>query len=456
MRHLQPVAWSKGIFLTPQHLQAQDHFFDDSLNFVMNALSSYHWGFSSLLIDTASISEGRLQVETMHGLFPDGLPFDTTSGDRAPGARLLDECFVEGQLTCTFYLAIQQQRDGGTNIALQRNGPSARFSSELQMLRDELNPGVEKPVALARKNLQILAEGENLDGLIVLPLARILLTESGRYALDPDFIAPMLNVDGNERLKGVLRRLVEILVSHSAQIAGGRRQRNQSLADFTASDIASFWMLYTINSHLPVLNDFYRSPRVHPETIFTEILSLGGALTTFSHQIDPISFPRYAHDDLGSCVLQLEALILKLLNTVIPSRFVALPLTSTRDSIYVTEIDKDDYLSGTAYLAIAADISASELIARTPALLKACSATHLETLIRQALPGVPLTHMPSPPSQIPVKLAYQYFSLDRSGPAWDTIKRSRNFGVYVPSELANARLELILIPLDDPKTRNSP
>jgi len=314
------------------------------------------------------------------------------------------------------------------------------------MLPDEHNPSAEKPVALARKNLQVLAEGENLEGLIVLPLTRILRTESGRYALDPDFIAPILNINTSERLKGVIRRLMEILVSHSAQIAGSRRQRNQSLADFTASDIASFWMLYTINSHLPVLSDFCYSPHIHPERIYMEMLSLGGALTTFSSHVDPLSFPRYAHDNLGGCVLELEAKLLELLRTVIPNRFVALPLRVVRDSIHVTEIEKDDYLNGAAYLAIAADISAAELIARAPALLKACSAIHLETLIRQALPGVPLTHMPSPPAQIPVKLAYQYFRLDRSDPAWETIKRSRNFGVYVPSELANARLELILVP----------
>ena len=51
-----------------------------------------------------------------------------------------------------------------------------------------------------------------------------------------------------------------------------------------------------------------------------------------------------------------------------------------------------------------------------------------------------------PPSVIPVKMNYQYFSLDRSGAAWETIKRSRNFGAYVPAEIKNPRLELILIP----------
>ena len=34
MKQLQPVIWSKGTFLTPQHLQVQDRFIEDSLNFL--------------------------------------------------------------------------------------------------------------------------------------------------------------------------------------------------------------------------------------------------------------------------------------------------------------------------------------------------------------------------------------------------------------------------------------
>jgi type VI secretion system protein ImpJ len=448
MRHLQPVVWSKGVFLTPQHLQAQDHFFEESFRFVLNSLSFCSWGFNTLTFDIAGLSEGRLQITDMQGIFPDGLPFDTTATDVPPGSRMLKECFRADQRSCTFYLTVPQQRSGGINIALQRNGPSARFRSEVRMLRDESGSGVEKPVALACKNFVMLAEGENLEGMIALPVARIVQTDAGNFAFDRDFIAPMLNVHASERLKGVLRGLLEIISSRSAQIAGSRRQRNQSLADFSASDIASFWLLYTMNTHLPVLQELFRCSHVHPEDLYTKMLSLGGALTTFSHTVVPLDFPRYEHDRTGECFLELASQILTLLNTVIPSRFIALPLRRTADSVYITEIEKDEYLSGALYLAIAADIPSAELIERTPALIKACSATHLETLIRQALPGVPLTHIAAPPQAIPVKLNYQYFVLDRSGASWETVLRSRNFGVYVPGDIPNPSMELILVPAE--------
>jgi len=446
MRQLQPVVWSKGVFLSPQHLQAQDRFFEDNLRFVSDALTFRSWGFSSLQIDTAGLSEGRLTVLSGTGAFPDGLLLDMPDSDAPPPARTLDECFHPGQETCSFWLAVPQERPGGTNVALQRGSVSTRFYADLQMIRDENSSGVEKPVSLARKNLQILAEGENLQGSIVLPLCRVQRTEAGSYRLDPQIVPPLLNIKGNDLITGILRGLLESLISRSSQLAGTRRQRTESLADFSASDIANFWLLYTINSHLPVIRHFMESDRVHPEPLFLEMLSLAGSLTTFSTRIEPRDLAQYDHEQLGSCFTTLDLTIAELLETVIPSNFVALPLRKVRDSIYATAIDKDRYFENSRpYLAVASDLRDADLISRTPALVKTCSATHIEQLIRQALPGLKMTHLPRPPRSIPVKLRYQYFSLDPSGPVWESILRARNFAAYVPGEIPNPEMELIFL-----------
>ena len=446
MPQLQPVVWSKGVLLSPQHLQAQDRFFEDTLRFLAAALSFRNWGFSTLQIDAAGLVQGRLSVTEASGIFPDGLMLDMPSCDAPPASRTLEDCFSQGSSTCAFFLAVPQDRPGGLNVALQRGGIATRFYSELQMLRDENSSGVEKPVSLARKNLQILAENENLEGSVLLPLAQVERTEAGGYRLDPKYVPPLLNIRANELLTGILRGEIETLVSRSSQLAGSRRQRNQSLADFSASDIANFWLLYTINSQLPVLRHLLDSTQVHPEALFLHLLSLAGSLTTFSSKIEPRDLPRYEHERLGPCFLALDAAIVELLDTVVPSNFVALPLKPLRDSIYAAAIDKDSYFEDSrAYLAIAADTGEADLIARTPALAKACSATHIEQLIRQALPGLKLTHVPVPPRAIPVKLRYQYFSIDRTGPAWEAVVRARNFAVYTPAEILNPEMELIFL-----------
>ena len=447
MRQLQPVIWSKGTFLSPQHLQAQERFVEDSVRFYLESLSSNAWGFLNLQLDAKALAEGTLSLSQATGVFPDALPFDIPSSDPAPRSRALEKCFPPGRKDCLFYLAIPEYRQGGINVSIDRGRVSTRFTAHLQLMRDENGNGSrEKPVQVAHKNLQIIAEGENLEGSVLLPCARILKTDTGTFLADPAFVPPLLNLHGSDVLAGILRSLIELLVTRSTQLSGSRRQKNQSLADFTASDVANFWLLYTINTRLPGLRHLLQSTRAAPQRLFDEMEDLAGSLTSFSTQIDPRDLPQYIHEQPGPCFRKLDELIRIMLETVVPSNFVALPLKQLRDTTYATSIDKDSYLENTRlYLAVSADMRDQEIIDRVPKLMKVCSATHIENLIRHALPGLRLTHVPNPPRAIPVKLRHHYFSIEQGGQAWESIQRARNFAVYAPSDFLNPEMELIIL-----------
>jgi type VI secretion system protein ImpJ len=73
MKRLDPVIWTKGTFLSPQHLQLQDRFFESTLQFQLDALSFRPWGFRSLLINQELLDSGLFAVSTATGIFPDGL-----------------------------------------------------------------------------------------------------------------------------------------------------------------------------------------------------------------------------------------------------------------------------------------------------------------------------------------------------------------------------------------------
>ncbi|MEN6605361.1 MAG: type VI secretion system baseplate subunit TssK, partial [Bryobacteraceae bacterium] len=232
----------------------------------------------------------------------------------------------------------------------------------------------------------------------------------------------------------------------SSLLGGLRRQKNLSLADFGATDIANFWLLYTINSHFPEFQHLFETRHGHPERLFKAMLSLAGCLTTFSPKIHPRDLPVYEHDDLSGCFSNLDETVRTLLETVVPSNCVSLPLKLVQPSIYATAVADDKYFAGTRmYLAISAEMNEAEMIAKTPYLVKVCSASHIEHLVRQALPGIALTHIPKPPGSIPVKLNYQYFSLNQSGVVWEAVGRARNLAAYVPAEIPSPQLELIIL-----------
>src|SRR6266849_9431484 len=84
MRLLQPVIWAKGTFLTPQHLQAQDRFLEELLQFRTESLHFRPFGFDSLGIDREALTGGNFAITAASGLFPDGLPFDIPGSDPPP------------------------------------------------------------------------------------------------------------------------------------------------------------------------------------------------------------------------------------------------------------------------------------------------------------------------------------------------------------------------------------
>ena len=327
----------------------------------------------------------------------------------------------------------------------QRNGDT-RYLAEVAAFRDE-NTGVsEKPVQVARKNLRLLVEEENREGTSALRIANVEKLEGDTFRLNARLIPPLLDIRASEYLFGLLRGIMEILSAKSTQLSSGRRQKNQSLADFTASDIANFWLLYTVNSYFPVFNYLFEAKQAHPEELYSAMVELAGSLTTFSPKLRPRDLPLYDHDKLGKIFSDLDEKLRSMLETVVPTNLVSLPLKLTQPSIYAAALSGDKYLANTRmYLAVSAETTEEVIIQRVPQLVKVCSATHIDHLVKQALPGLTLKHLPSPPSVIPVKLTYQYFSLNQSGAAWEAVRRARNLAAYVPGDFPNPQLELLIL-----------
>lgn len=446
MNRLQPVIWTKGTFLNAQYLQSQDRYLDSVLHFQVDSLNTFPWGFSDLRLDQEALTAGDVRVVSATGMFPDGLLFDIPGSDPAPLRRSIADHFQPDQTEADVYLAVPDYRDGGLNVAMPNSTADTRFMANVINLRDENSGLSEKPVQVALKNLRILFEGENLKGHSAMRLARVRRTDAEVFQYDQHFLPPLLDIKASEYLMSIARRLVEIMTSKSAILAGSRRQRNLTLADFTSGDIAPFWLLYTINSHFPLIRHLFETRRGHPRELFQTMLSLAGCLTTFSLTTHPRDLPNYDHDDLEPPFTKLDEIVRELLETVVKSNYISIPLKLQQNYIHAASLADDKYFRNTRmFLAINAEMNEGDLISRVPQLVKLCSAKHIEQLVSQALPGITLTHHPRPPAAIPVKLKYQYFGLTTSGPYWEAVLKARNIAAYVPGDFPAPQLELIIL-----------
>src|SRR5262249_373159 len=137
MRQLQPVVWSKGTFLTPQHLQTRDRFLESVLQFRLKALNFCPWGLQQLQVNREALGGGNFALGRAVGMRPDGLPFDIPDSDPAPAPKPLEALFEPEQTTVDVYLAIPHHRERGINVSIMESNADTRYLSEVVNLRDE-------------------------------------------------------------------------------------------------------------------------------------------------------------------------------------------------------------------------------------------------------------------------------------------------------------------------------
>ena len=243
----------------------------------------------------------------------------------------------------------------------------------------------------------------------------------------------------------MLRRLIEILEAKSTALtrttAGGG-----GLAEFSTRDLANFWLMHAVNSGLAALRHLWISKRGHPEELFMEMSRLGGALCTFALDSHPRALPIYDHQHLGECFEKLDDHIRTHLETIVPTNCVSINLTKVADYFYEGEISDTRCLGRARWvLGLHASVGDAELIERTPQLVKICSAKFVGELVKRAMAGLTLTHLPSPPPAIPARVETQYFSVSRDGPFWDHIVQTHRVGIYVPGEMTDPELELLVL-----------
>jgi type VI secretion system protein ImpJ len=443
MKPLGKVVWGEGMFLTPHLFQQADRYYEHLLHFRLRALVPFGWGVTELEIDEEAVTNGEVTVRRCAGVLSDGLAFQFPEPDRGPSSRSIKAHFSPSTDRVAVYLAVPVVREG-TNVRLdgESGGPPTRYQTEMLRVSDETAEDNEGEIPFARKNFRLLFSGEALDDTVSIKLAEVTRTDSGAFKLSDSFVPPSLTVRSSPRLLTMLREILELLGARSASLGSQRRH----LADFAQSDMATFWLLHTVNTWIPLLAHLAAAPEHHPEQVYVAFAQIVGQLSSFALDSDPRDVPVYDHDRLGEVFSELVRRIRILLDTVIPIRYVVIPLVRTRELLHVGRVE-DDRLLQTAqfYLGADAKMPAGRLVEELPAKAKISSPDHVGDLIGRAVPGVELLHEPVPPAAIPVRAGFKYFQLSRHGRAWEAINRAKALALYLPDEFPELKLELVAV-----------
>ena len=444
MSRYNKVVWSEGMFLNQHLFQQADCYHEDLLHFRMKPLTPFYWGLTDLEIDQDGLPNGTFTLLRCKGVMPDGLPIQIPEIDEMPENRPIKPHFPPSAATLDVYLTIPASRPGSLNYHLDGaiGSRPVRYRRKFIQVSDETTGENECEAPVAQKNFKILFFGEPLEDTVWIKIAELTRISSGAIALQDSYIPPSLALPASDCLMTILHRLVEILSAKSSALSEQRRH----VADFGTSDVANFWLLHTANSFIPVLSHFYDAPNRHPEQLYVVLVQLAGELTTFTLEGHPRELPRYDHTDLEQTFGKLEEQIRYLLETVIPTRYVLIPLEKTPELLHLGHIHDERLLKfAQFYLGVNAKVPANQLIEDILSKAKISSSDQINALIGRAVRGVELNHEPVPPSAIPVKSGFKYFYLNNQGRWWEAICQTKALAIYLPDEFPELRLELVAV-----------
>lgn len=446
MKFLSRVVWSEGMYLAPHHFQSQSRYFEDSVAFLASTVSHEPYGLLHFEMDTKAVANGTVSLLYASGIFPDGLAFEMPTSDPRPPTRTLASLCEPSDAELRLHLAVPARVSNNVADYRDEAAKEGRYSVETRTLRDETNGLDEYDVEFARKNIVLLAERELTPAWVSFPIAQLVRNAKGQFQYDHEFVPCSLRVTAGEALPLLLTRLLEVVAEKSAAIARPVHSRKQLQLQSMPLEVANYWFLHALHSALPPIRHLLHARHTHPSDCFIEVARLAGALCSFSIDSDPRTLPLYDHLDPGPAFRYLFMHIQQQLEIVVPSNTVHLAFTLTEPYVYTAPITDERCLRRSRWvLGIRSSLGESEQLRLVPRLVKVCSARFVPELVRRALPGLTLTHLPVPPTALRAEVDMRYFSIDNAGPCWDHILQTRQSGIYIPGEIANAEFSLTVI-----------
>lgn len=432
------VAWREGMFLRPQHFQAQDRFFDAQLRARVDSLRPWPWGFTELVVDEDLATLGKFGVTSAAGVMPDGTPFAIP--DDMPPPEPLD--VPADARSALISLTLPAQQIGA--VEFREASPTAyeaRFLVDESETADAFSDDrTTELIEYGRPNLRFGVTRDQTYGRVTLGAVRVREVQNRRLMFDDRFIPPTLDIRAAFRLRGAITDIL----GRAEQRADELALRAVEATDGGAETFASFLLLQALNKWVPVLQHLERLPMVHPERLFEAFVSMAGELATLIRpERKPPALPRYDHENPQSCFDPVLDLLQSMLAAVFERSAVQMPLDQAGPGAWVSKIvDHHLYQTGYFYLAVAAAAPVEEIRGLFPSVAKIGSVTKMRQIVDSALPGVPLRHTPTPPPQLRVLPGYVYFELDRGVPDWRDFASAPALGLHVAGDWPQLKLEL--------------
>jgi type VI secretion system protein ImpJ len=215
------VVWSQGLFLKPEHFQQQDRYAQYQRNGYLSGRLPYSWGVTCLEFQDPSINKGKLVLNRVSGVMPDGLVFNSEVENCLPESMTIP-AFTQDMIV---YLAINRSR--GDTVEISREAPyTRRFKVGTSSARDNAfglgseTVAPQDTVDVAIPNLMLITSNDSTSDLDTLAIARIRDIDSeGNVLLDGQFVPVCMSIQCSEYLSQFTANTLALLETLDTRLA---------------------------------------------------------------------------------------------------------------------------------------------------------------------------------------------------------------------------------------------
>lgn len=459
-----PVHWHEGMFLRPQHFQAADRYWADTLAQSVQWDHEYSYGLRHAEISPEAIANFHVQLTECQARMKDGTQVFLQAGSEPDRVELrgaleeteslllkvdLKEAF-EREPVVRVFLAVPKLKLGSANVAA--GGDTAtdkvRFAPEPRELADESAGGNDQNVQLRKLNVRLLLSTHDTSGYELLPIAQIKRAGEGEAVpkLDDQYFPPLLSIDAWPPLGRDIVRAIYDLIGQRIEIRSQQvLNRGISMVSQDSRDLERLFMLKELNEAYAVLSVLAFARGVHPFVAYTELCRIVGQLSIFSKGRRVVDIPRYDHDDLARIFYYIKQQIELLLDSIPDFEFEQRPFIGEGLGMRVRLEPRWFGADWDWYVGVQRG-SISEADCR--ALLgeldwKLGSTRDVDRLFSQRAPGLEdLSPLEQAPRALPSNREWTYFVVNRQRTAWRDVLSTQTLAMRLKDSLILNRDQL--------------
>lgn len=424
------VIWSEGLFIKPHHFQQMQNNVEYLIESRSKSLITNRYGILDFKINEEHLKFGKITLDYVSGIMPDGTYFDFPVEDLLPHSLEVSSTQAGNEIV---YLVVSEKNNSQYEICQSTEG-AGRYIKESSLVRDtHSDTGKVDEIDIARVKLDLMLGNEDKSSYSAIAIARIQhKTDSGAVQLYPDYIPCHLN-----------SKRIQIISSYLTELEGLVRTRAENIAKRVGSpsqsgvaDVSDFMMLQLLNGMQGELKGVLNTNHLHPEVLHHFMMRYSSELATFvAENRLPPTFLSFDHAYPDQSIKEGMYLLREALSYEFDLRAIPIQIKPREYGISIAPIGDTSLLNDAEFiLALKAQMSHEDLKRYFLQQAKVASIENIRDITSVQLPAIPLIPLPVTPRQLPYHADYLYFKLDKSHSSWQMLKGSSGFAFHVPPE----------------------